>query len=496
MRCLQIERELERRRCRRSLLAFAIKALGPMGHVPARHHRLMLDELEKVIVGKYDRIMFFLPPGSAKSTYISQIFPAYWFGKFPQSAVIAASNTSELAESFGRKVRNLVEREKDILQFGLEVDARAAAKWITTRGGEYYSVGINGGSGSCVTGRRADLIIIDDPVKSKLEADNQDIQKKVMDYYRTELYTRLKPGGRIIIVQTRWAERDLSGQLLDEMSNGGDQWRIISLSAIAEDPALSTEDYVIEPDPLGRKPGEALWPEWEDIEALERKKNTLGPVDWAGLFQQHPKPPQGVLFDVDKIQTTRLPPPTGTIIRAWDLAATKEHGGNDPDWTVGVKLMRTSDDHYIVLDVVRARLGPMEVCDLVMATAALDGRKVRIRMAEDCGQAGKQQSAFYAGKLSSYQLTFDKETGDKETRATACVVQVNTGNFSMVEAKWNRAFISELRDFPNGRHDDQVDALSGAFGVIGLRPPPIHISLQAQKRLGMIGRRQAETRVE
>lgn len=145
---------------------------------------------------------------------------------------------------------------------------------------------------------------------------------------------------------------------MDAMRLGGDQWEVLRLPAIAEDPAEATEDMPIEPDPLGRAPGEPLWPEWEPLEELERKRITLGPIDFEALYQQRPQPPAGILFYVDKINHIPFPPQPSMMVRAWDLAATHRAGTNDPDWTVGVLMMRTVDGHYVVLDVQRIRGSP------------------------------------------------------------------------------------------------------------------------------------------
>jgi predicted phage terminase large subunit-like protein len=431
--------------------------------------------------------MVLMPPGHAKSTYVSQVFLPWWFIHHPMSSVIAASNTSDLAQSFGRKVRNLVQREREVLGFQLQEDSKSAGRWETSNGGEYYAAGINGGNGTTITGRRADLAIIDDPVGSREQAQNESTQRKIVEWYRSEVYTRLKSGGRVIVVMTRWDERDLGGQLLDEAGAGGDDWTLLQLPAIAEDPALSTPDHPIPQDPLGRAPGEALWPEEYDEVALHRKRLNVGELDWAALYQQHPKPPKGVLFDVDRIETIKSAPTGKNVVRSWDLAATKQLGSNDPDWTVGLKLLRTVDDRYVVTDVTRERGAPQRVEELLRETADADGFGCPIRLPEDPGQAGKSQSAYYATKLTGYGLTFDRETGAKETRATPVASQVNVGNLSIVEGRWNRAFLAELRDFPNGRKDDQVDALSGAFKIVGLQAPPIRIAPEVMARLASRG---------
>ncbi|MDR3449529.1 MAG: terminase family protein [Alphaproteobacteria bacterium] len=275
------------------------EALSPLGFSPARHHRLLIRELEAVSDGDVDRLMVLMPPGSAKSTYVSELFPPWLLSRKPRSTIIAASHTGELAERFGRKVRNRIIEHGDLLGFGLASDRKAAGQWETSEGGEYFAAGVGG----AVTGRRSDLGIIDDPVKSREEAESPTIREKVWDWYRSDFYTRLKPGAAIVLVMTRWHEEDLGGKLLDEMSNGGDQWRVLKLPALA-----NAAD-----DPLGRKINEPLWPGWEGVEELARKRAAIGERDFGALFQQSPRPAGTSFFDVNNILVAR-PSNDGAVV--------------------------------------------------------------------------------------------------------------------------------------------------------------------------------------
>jgi phage terminase large subunit-like protein len=251
------------------------------GFEPAAHHLLLIEKLEEVISGQIDRLMVFMPPGSAKSTYVSELLPPFWFNKFPQSSVIGCSHTGELAERFGRKVRNKILQKSDVLGYSLDESNRAASRWETTTGGEYFAAGVGG----AITGRRADLALIDDPVKSREEAESETVREKTYEWYKSDLVTRLKPKARIILIQTRWHIDDLGGKLIHEMEKGGDQWVIINLPAFA-----------VPGDPLGRAVNEPLWPDWENKEALERKRTILGYRDFESLYQQNPQPPGGYFF--------------------------------------------------------------------------------------------------------------------------------------------------------------------------------------------------------
>ena len=429
-----------------TLAAWAECVLEPRGYTPARHHKLLMDRLTLVAEGAIDRLMVLMPPGSAKSTYASLIFPAWWLARQPTSSVIAASHTAELADHFGRQLRNLVAERRDTLGYGLAGDSRAAHRFRTTEGGEYFATGINGP----VTGRRADLVVIDDPIKSHSEAASELARAHLWDWYRAELTTRLKPRGRIILVMTRWHEDDLGGRLLAS----GDNWNVLRLPALAE-----------ADDELGRAPNEALWPDWEDATALARKRATVGSRVWQALYQQAPVPAEGTLFAVARIGFAEVVPAGSRMVRAWDLAATEAGGGGDPDWTVGLKLAVAADGSMIVVDVIRFRGGPHAVAECIVHTATRDGREVAVGLPQDPGQAGKQQVAFLSRQLTGFAVQASPETGSKLVRAMPAAAQVEAGRVSLLRAEWNQALLDELRDFPHGRKDDQVDALSRAHAM-------------------------------
>jgi hypothetical protein len=245
---------------------------------------LLIAELEAITRGENDRLMVLMPPGSAKSKYASELFPPWAFCQRPGMAVIAASHTAELAERFGRRVRNLITTSSQTLNYNLSADNKAAGRWETDAGGEYFAAGVGGS----ITGRRADVAIIDDPVSSRIDAESEIVRKRTWDWYRNDLYTRLKPGAAIVLIMTRWHEDDLGGRLLAEMETGGDQWRVLKLPALA-----NSSD-----DPLGRQINDPLWPEWEDADAIARKRVTLGERDFGALFQQDPRPAGTSFFDV------------------------------------------------------------------------------------------------------------------------------------------------------------------------------------------------------
>jgi predicted phage terminase large subunit-like protein len=442
------QEETDRRTVRSSLTQWARFALQPLGQSPATHHHLLIDELAKVASGETDRLMLLLPPGSAKSTYASILFPAWWFTQHSKSSVIAASHTADLAHHFGRQVRDLVNEQHAHLGYTLADHNRAAGRWRTSSGGEYFAVGLRGP----VTGRRADLAIIDDPIKSYAEADSVNHRDLVWNWFRSDLVTRLKPKGRVILIMTRWHEDDLGGRLLSRQEG---QWRVLRLPALAEPE-----------DPLNRPEGAPLWPEWEDEGALQQKRTTVGERVWSAMYQQTPRSAQGTLFSVKPIDIMDSLPLSGHSVRAWDLASTFKQSDNDPDWTVGIKLHRNDRRHFTITDVVRIQGSPHQVEDIVLETAKLDGRSVTISLPKDPGAAGGFVASYLAGQLAGHNLIITPETGPKISRATPVAAQIEAGNVSIVRASWNHAFLEELRDFPHGVKDDQVDALSRAFTAL------------------------------
>src|SRR3954447_17592320 len=245
--------------------AFATEMLGV---TPAAHHQLLIAELEAVERGENDRLMIFTPPGSAKSTYASVAFPPWYLGRNSEKSIITASYGQRLSMRFGRKCRNIVARPRyaEIFGCGLAADSSAKDEWETSAGGEFTATSVDG----AVTGRRGDVILVDDPVKGRKEADSEPVRETAWNWWVSDLRTRLKPGGAIILIQTRWSEDDLAGRILPADYNGesgtirardGELWRVISLKAEAE-----------VGDPLGRPPGAFLWPEWFRAESLAREK--------------------------------------------------------------------------------------------------------------------------------------------------------------------------------------------------------------------------------
>lgn len=238
--------------------------------------------------------MVLMPPGSAKSIYCSVLFPAWLFAQIPNLDVIGASHSSDLAEDFSGRVQGYVRQYSRVLGYGLA--SENVKRWRTTNGGVYRAAGIGGS----ITGRRSDITIIDDPVRGAADAESETVSQGIWDWYQSEVYTRQKPGSRIIVIMTRWHPEDLGGRLLQAGESGGDKWTVLKLPALANSPD----------DPLGRKIGEVLWPEWEDEAAIARKRANVGEYVFGALFQQDPRPRGASFFDVESLLVDGKPAET------------------------------------------------------------------------------------------------------------------------------------------------------------------------------------------
>lgn len=459
--------------CRRDLLAWSTRALRPLGYKPAAHHKLLIKYLERVARGEIKRLMVFMPPGSAKSMYVTRLFTAWLFAVMPRLQIIGASHTAGLAEDFSAKIQAHIRENSDTLGYGLMNDAKE--RWYTTNGGSYLAAGVGGG----IAGFRADFAVIDDPIRDRSRADSEADRKANWDWYLGVLERRLTPGASVVLMHTRWHMDDLAGRLLE---NEPERWTVLKIPAIA-----NSAD-----DPLGRMIGEPLWLDdgygygAELIEIRDGLIKDGAAREWASQYQQEPRPLEGSLFKTGKIEVLDIAPHLqgATVARGWDLAATAQTGTRDPDWTAGVKMARMPSGLYVVLDVVRERLGPDGVRNLVRNIASQDGHSVKISMPQDPGQAGKVQALEFTRLLSGMNIEVSRETGDKATRCAPVAAQTNGGNLAIVRAPWNAAFLDELSSFPAGSHDDQCDALARVFEVVGLGNRPLIVSDRMLQALG------------
>lgn len=398
--------------------------------------------------------MLFMPPGSAKSTYGSVVVPSYALGKKAGYRVIAASYGSDLARKMGRRTRSVVRQKafRALFNTSLSKEVSAADEWSLENGSEYMSGGILSG----ITGNRANLVVIDDPIKGRQDADSEAVRKSTLDAYEDDLKTRLLPGGSIILIQTRWHEGDLAGSILPEGYAGesgvihcrdGQDWEVICLPAMAE-----RND-----DPLGRKPGEYLWPEWFDERHWAQFKRN--PRTWSALYQQRPAPEDGDYFRAEWLRTvTQLPPRDSlSVYGASDYAVT----GGGGDWTVHIVVGLDTEGRLYLLDLWREQASSdvwiESFCDLVLKWKP-------IGWAEETGQIKSGVGPFLeqrqrARKAFVYREAFPTR-GDKAVRAQSIRGRMAlNGLYVAADAPFLSELKRELLAFPAGVHDDQVDAL-------------------------------------
>lgn len=413
------------------------------GYTPAAHHRLLIDRLQAVERGEIDRLMVCMPPGSAKSTYSSVEFPAWYLGRNPGQSVIAASHTQELAERFGRRVRNIVASGEFAAVFGGGVaeDSSAAGRWDTKAGGEYFAAGVGG----AITGRRADLGLIDDPVKSREDADSERGREKAWDWYVNDFTTRLKPGARQIIVMTRWHEDDLGGRILERERS---RWHVLELPMEA-----------MGNDPLGRKPGERLWADWftEDMVASAK----MDVRAWHALYQQQPAAEDGDFFKLEWFREYDKSPESLHIYGASDFAVT----GGAGDYTEhGVFGIDPQGQHY-ALDWWRgqetADVWIERMCDLILKHGPMCwfGEAGPIRRAIEPFLLKRMNERRAHCRIEWLPSIADKPTRCRSFQALASMGKV----WFPAKASWRADVVGQAVRFPAGKHDDAVDVL-GLYG--------------------------------
>lgn len=439
--------------------------------MPAGHHHLIADKLEAVAAGKIKRLMIFMPPRHGKSELASKRFPSWFIGNNPKRNIIAASYNSDLATDFGREVRNIVASKnyRALFDTSLSDDSTASNRWHTDQGGMYVAAGI----GTAVTGRGAHVLLIDDPFKDREEADSERQREKVWRWYTSTAYTRLESDitynaveddqiwaelrsdiedgkavpfdGALVGIGTRWHEDDLFGRLLLEQDKGGDKWEILELPAILKD-------------------GGALWPEKYPLTKLSAIKRAIGERDWSALYQQSPRPDEGLYYKREWFRWYDEKPKHLRIYGASDYAVTAAGG----DYTVHIVVGVDPDDNIYVLDIWR-----QQATSDVWVEAYIDmlAEHKPMMWAEEQGQIIKSVGPLIDKRMRERKTYCRREAftsaTDKPTRSRAMQGRVAMGKVYLPQNKltapWVDDFLNELLAFDAGKHDDQVDAL----GLIG-----------------------------
>lgn len=406
----------------------------------------MIEALEKVERGEIRKLMFFLPPGAAKSTYSSKLFPAWYLARKPGREILSCSHSLNKAEEFGRWGRNCVKEHHNELGYSLKADSQAAAQWGTSNKGSYMAVGVGAG----ISGFRADLALIDDPIGTQEDADSKTIRDKQWEWYCSDLLTRLKPHGSVVLIMTRRHEDDLAGRLLAQEAN---EWTIVSLPFIAE-----------ENDPLGRQPGDLLWPEWFTQDMLrDARKN---PQTFSSLYQQRPTPEEGDFFKAEWFVPYNLSelPADLRIYCASDHAVSLSQNADKTCLIAGG--VDENDTLWILPDLwwERAQSDKTVTAMLEMAKR----RKPIVWWAEK-GHISKSIGPFLQKRMIEERcyIRVDEVTPskDKQTRAQSIQGRMSMGKVRFPTfAPWWSTARHEMLCFPHGKHDDFVDALAHLGG--------------------------------
>lgn len=467
---------------------------------PYRHNRLICEYLE--LVETYirtrgatgiGRLLVLLPPRHSKSETVSRHYPAWVLGRMPDTRIILASYGADLAESHSRAAREILSSERYQAVFGalaavdapveLSSDSRSVAAWDLAaphRGG-LTAAGVGGG----ITGKGANLFIMDDPFKNRDEAESEPHRQRVWDWWTSSAYTRLEDGGAVIGMLTRWHGDDWAGRLLRAMAQDAqaDRWVVLNLPAIWERPAqadlveaewdefraqqLRNGVWVDRSDLLDREPGQALWPEKYNEDDLSRIRANIGQYDWQALYQQSPYARDGAFFKREWFPVVDEGPAEEEIagrVRYWDKAASRSG-----DYTAGVLMCRTRRGTYYVEHVAHGQWTPGQRDEVMMETAIFDasrkGALAQIWHQQDPASAGRDSAEATNRMLAGagYEAHFEPVSGSKEVRAGPWSSMCEGGGVRLVRGGWNQAFIEEHAAFPKGKYDDQVDAASSAF---------------------------------
>jgi predicted phage terminase large subunit-like protein len=433
-------------RCRENFMPF-VQEMWP-SFIAGRHHKIMAEAFERVASGELKRLIINMAPRHTKSEFASFLLPSWFLGKYPEKKIIQTAHTAELAVGFGRKVRNLVNSPdyQKVFQTKLSSDSKAAGRWNTSKGGDYFAIGVGG----AVTGKGADLLIIDDP-HSEQEAmlGSPEVYDRVYEWYSSGPRQRLQPGGAIVIVMTRWSKRDLSGQIVkSSVTRGGDQWEVI------EFPALMPS-------------GTPLWPEFWSQEELEAIRDEIPVGKWNAQYQQNPTSEAGALIKREswRIWEKKTPPVCDYIIQSWDTAFETNNRADFSVCTTWGIFYKTAEDgmqapNIILLDCYKER---MEFPDLKRKahelylewepdTLIIEKRASGASLIQELRRTGIPLMEYTPSKGS-----------DKIARVNAVTDLFASGFVWCPETRWADEVMEECASFPNGEHDDIVDSTTQAL---------------------------------
>jgi predicted phage terminase large subunit-like protein len=443
----KLEKLKDRELCQTKFIKF-VERVWPT-FISGAHHKRMADAFERVANGTCKRLIINMPPRHTKSEFASYLLPAWFLGRFPHKKVIQTSHTAELAVGFGRKVRNLVDSETyhDIFpSLSLQADSKAAGRWNTSKGGDYFAIGVGG----AVTGKGADVLIIDDPhseQEAAMAASNPEVYDKVYEWYTSGPRQRLQPGGSIVIVMTRWSQRDLTGQVIKAAAaRNGEEWEVIEFPAILPS-------------------GNPLWPQFWSLSELEALRTELPNSKWQAQYQQNPVGNESAIIKRDwwKIWPHERPPLCDYILQTWDTAFEKNQRA---DYSAGTTwgVFNYEEDHgmpnIILLNTYRKRVEWTDLKRDVLAEynefepdgVLIEKKATGAPLILELRAMGIPAQGFTPGKGQ-----------DKIARLNAVSDIIASGKVWVPETRWAEELIDEIAEFPSGQHDDLVDATTLAL---------------------------------
>jgi predicted phage terminase large subunit-like protein len=436
----------EREEARGSFMTF-VKKVWPH-FIEGAHHKRMANAFERVARGECKRLIINMPPRHTKSEFASYLLPAWFLGNFPEKKIIQTSHTAELAVGFGRKVRNLVDSDVFSDTFpgvGLQADSKAAGRWNTNQRGDYFAIGVGG----AVTGKGADILIIDDPhseQEAALAATSPEIYDKVYEWYTSGPRQRLQPGGSIVIVMTRWSQRDLTGQVLKaDAQRGGEGWEVIEFPAILPS-------------------GKPLWPSFWSLAELEALREELPNGKWQAQYQQNPVGNESAIIKRDWWQWWEEdnPPECEYILQAWDTAFEKN---NRADYSAGTTWgvfthHKDNQKYLILLNTYKKRVEFPELKKDVLReyneyepdTLIVEKKASGAPLIYDLRAMGIPVSEYTPSKGQ-----------DKFARLNSVSDIIASGKVWVPRTRWAEELVDEIASFPSGEHDDLVDSTTLAL---------------------------------